>query len=59
MWWQNRKPLLYPARLAPFDKRLGTTQAAYEEAFAGVVNRILDSGYQVLALSALYRYRQL
>jgi polysaccharide pyruvyl transferase WcaK-like protein len=37
--------------LAPFDKRLGTTQAAYEEAFAGVVNRILDSGYQVLALS--------
>ncbi|HAF52122.1 MAG TPA: colanic acid biosynthesis pyruvyl transferase WcaK, partial [Leclercia adecarboxylata] len=24
--------------LAPFDKRLGTTQAAYEKAFAEVVN---------------------
>ena len=31
--------------LAPFDKRLGTTQQAYEKAFAGVVNRILDEGY--------------
>ena len=37
--------------LAPFDKRLGTTQQAYEQAFAGVVNRILDEGYQVMALS--------
>ncbi|MGE4389762.1 MAG: colanic acid biosynthesis pyruvyl transferase WcaK, partial [Citrobacter sp.] len=37
--------------LAPFDKRLGTTQEAYEKAFAGVVNRILDEGYQVIALS--------
>ena len=37
--------------LAPFDKRLGTTQKAYEQAFAGVVNRIIDAGYQVLALS--------
>ncbi|EGL72723.1 colanic acid biosynthesis pyruvyl transferase WcaK [Cronobacter sakazakii] len=37
--------------LAPFDKRLGTTQQAYEQAFANVVNRIIDEGYQVLALS--------
>ncbi len=37
--------------LAPFDRRLGTTQQAYEEAFAAVVNRIIDEGYQVLALS--------
>lgn len=37
--------------LAPFDKRLGTTQKAYEQAFAAVVNRIIDSGYQVVALS--------
>ncbi|WP_318372591.1 colanic acid biosynthesis pyruvyl transferase WcaK [Enterobacter sp.] len=37
--------------LAPFDKRLGTTQQAYEKAFAEVVNRILDAGWQVLALS--------
>ena len=37
--------------LAPFDKRLGTTQQAYERAFADVVNRILDSGWQVIALS--------
>jgi colanic acid/amylovoran biosynthesis protein len=37
--------------LAPFDKRLGTTQQAYEKAFADVVNRILDAGWQVIALS--------
>lgn len=37
--------------LAPFDKRLGTTQQAYEQAFASVVNRVIDQGYQVLALS--------
>ncbi|GDX04571.1 colanic acid biosynthesis pyruvyl transferase WcaK [Buttiauxella selenatireducens] len=37
--------------LAPFDKRLGTTQQAYEQAFASVVNRIIEQGYQVLALS--------
>ncbi|ONG19027.1 colanic acid biosynthesis pyruvyl transferase WcaK [Escherichia coli] len=32
-------------------ERLGTTQQAYEKAFAGVVNRTLDEGYQVIALS--------
>ncbi len=37
--------------LAPFDKRLGTTQQAYEKAFAEVVNRIIDAGWQVMALS--------
>lgn len=37
--------------LAPFDKRLGTTQTAYEQAFAAVVNRVIEQGYQVLALS--------
>lgn len=37
--------------LAPFDKRLGTTQQAYEQAFANVVNRIIDQGFQVVALS--------
>lgn len=37
--------------LAPFDKRLGTTQQAYEQAFAAVVNRVIEQGYQVLALS--------
>ena len=46
---ENRR--YYPARAGTFDKRLGTTQAAYEKAFAEVVNRVLDSGYQVLALS--------
>ncbi|MGU0172636.1 polysaccharide pyruvyl transferase family protein [Escherichia coli] len=46
---ENRRHTL--RELAPFDKRLGTTQAAYEKAFAEVVNRVLDSGYQVLALS--------
>jgi colanic acid/amylovoran biosynthesis protein len=37
--------------LAPFDKRLGTTQQAYEQAFAEVVNRVIDAGWQVIALS--------
>ncbi|RZP95084.1 colanic acid biosynthesis pyruvyl transferase WcaK, partial [Vibrio vulnificus] len=37
--------------LEPFDKRLGTTQQAYEQAFAQVVNRLIADGYQVLALS--------
>lgn len=37
--------------LAPFDQRLNTTQEAYEKAFAGVVNRIIEEGYQVIALS--------
>lgn len=37
--------------LEPFDKRLGTTQQAYEQAFAGVVNRLTADGYQVLVLS--------
>ena len=31
--------------LAPFDKRLGTTQQPMK-AFADVVNRVLDSGYR-------------
>ncbi|MGK0739922.1 colanic acid biosynthesis pyruvyl transferase WcaK [Yokenella regensburgei] len=37
--------------LAPFDRRLGTTQEAYEKAFAEVVNRITEEGCQVVALS--------
>lgn len=37
--------------LEPFDKRLDTTQQAYEQAFADMVNHIIDRGYQVLALS--------
>lgn len=37
--------------LAPFDKRLGTTQRTYEQAFAALINRLIDEGYQVLALS--------
>lgn len=37
--------------LEPFDKRLGTTQQAYEQAFAEVVNRLIEDGYQVLVLS--------
>ncbi|MBS2141078.1 hypothetical protein KCA24_35630 [Escherichia coli] len=36
---------------APLSKRCGTPQQVYEKAFAGVVNRILDEGYQVIALS--------
>jgi colanic acid/amylovoran biosynthesis protein len=49
---QRRKTVAITLReLAPFDKRLGTTQQAYEQAFAAVVNRVIEQGYQVLALS--------
>ncbi|MEW7314363.1 colanic acid biosynthesis pyruvyl transferase WcaK [Buttiauxella gaviniae] len=49
---QRKKTVAITLReLAPFDKRLGTTQQAYEQAFASVVNRVIDQGYQVLALS--------
>jgi colanic acid/amylovoran biosynthesis protein len=37
--------------LAPFDKRLGTTQKAYEEAFAGLINKLIECGYDVVAAS--------
>ncbi len=48
----NRKRWQLPcANWHRSTKRLGTTQQAYEKAFAGVVNRILDEGYQVIALS--------
>ena len=41
---------LFPGSL--FDPYITvTSQQAYEKAFAGVVNRILDEGYQVIALS--------
>lgn len=49
---RSRKTVAITLReLAPFDKRLGTTQQAYEQAFAAVVNRVIEQGYQVLALS--------
>ena len=49
---QQQKTVAITLReLAPCDKRLGTTQEAYEKAFAGVVNRIIASGWQVMALS--------
>ncbi|TGD48652.1 colanic acid biosynthesis pyruvyl transferase WcaK, partial [Salmonella enterica subsp. enterica serovar Poona] len=45
-------PAALPRReLEPADNRLGTTQQAYEQAFAQVVNRLIADGYQVLALS--------
>ncbi len=49
---RSRKTVAITLReLAPFDKRLGTTQKAYEQAFASVVNGVIEQGYQVLALS--------
>jgi Uncharacterized conserved protein len=48
---QQKSVAITLRELAPFDKRLGTTQQAYEEAFASVVNRVIDAGYQVIALS--------
>ncbi|WP_067708452.1 MULTISPECIES: colanic acid biosynthesis pyruvyl transferase WcaK [unclassified Erwinia] len=54
--WQNliaaKKTVAITVReLAPFDKRLGVTQQEYEEAFAKVINAVIDRGYQVVALS--------
>ncbi|WP_338463718.1 colanic acid biosynthesis pyruvyl transferase WcaK [Franconibacter daqui] len=49
---RQRKTVAITLRdLAPFDKRLGTTQQAYEKAFAIMVNQLIANGYQVLALS--------
>ena len=48
---QQKSVAITLRELAPFDKRLGTTQQAYEEAFAKVVNRVIEAGYQVIALS--------
>ncbi len=38
----------YPARTGTVRQRLGTTQQAYEKAFAGVVNRISMKGIRSL-----------
>jgi len=49
---RQRKTVAITLReLAPFDKRLSTTQQAYEKAFAAIVNQLISSNYQVLALS--------
>lgn len=37
--------------LAPFDKRLGVTQAQYETAFAALLDDVVDAGYRVVAFS--------
>lgn len=37
--------------LAPFDKRLNTTQLAYEKAFAKLADSLINDGYDVLAVS--------
>lgn len=37
--------------LAPFDKRLGISQAQYETAFADVLDAVADAGYRVAAYS--------
>ncbi len=37
--------------LAPFDRRLGISQAQYEQAYARLVDSLVSLGYDVLALS--------
>ncbi|NID14581.1 colanic acid biosynthesis pyruvyl transferase WcaK [Luteibacter yeojuensis] len=37
--------------LAPFDKRLGVTQAQYEGAFAELLDAVIDAGFHVRAFS--------
>jgi colanic acid/amylovoran biosynthesis protein len=37
--------------LAPFDKRLGVTQAQYETAFAELLDVVIEAGYRIEALS--------
>ncbi|MFP8618506.1 colanic acid biosynthesis pyruvyl transferase WcaK [Klebsiella grimontii] len=54
--WLNiisRKPTIAITvrRLAPFDKRLGVSQEAYETAIASVVDQYINKGYQIVAFS--------
>lgn len=37
--------------LAPFDRRLGITQAEYEQAFAEIIDSLVEKGIHVIALS--------
>jgi colanic acid/amylovoran biosynthesis protein len=37
--------------LAPFDRRLNTTQEAYEGAFAALIDALIDDGYEIIAAS--------
>ncbi len=50
---QTKRPLvaITVRELAPFDKRLNTTQLAYETAFANVVTGLIAAGYTVIAAS--------
>lgn len=48
----NRPLVAITARtLAPFDGLLGIDQSSYERAFAGLVDRLIEAGYDVLALA--------
>lgn len=49
----NHKPTIAITvrRLAPFDKRLGVSQEAYETAIASVVDQYISKGYQIVAFS--------
>lgn len=49
----NSRPLIAITvrELAPFDKRLGVTQSDYEQAFASLVNDLIEEGYGVIAAS--------
>ena len=49
----TRRPLIAITvrELAPFDKRLKTTQKAYEAAFGHLINKLIECGYDVVAAS--------
>jgi colanic acid/amylovoran biosynthesis protein len=55
--WFGHGPQQRPAvaitvrELAPFDKRLNTTQQAYEAAFAALADALIAAGYRVIAAS--------
>lgn len=55
--WFSQRPQQRPVvaitvrELAPFDKRLKTTQRAYEQAFANLADSLIDAGYDILAIS--------
>lgn len=55
--WFDHSPQQRPAvaitvrELAPFDKRLNTTQQAYEAAFAALADALIAAGYRVIAAS--------
>lgn len=48
---QNKYIAITVRDLHPFDKRLGVTQTDYENRFTDLINKLIDLGYRIIALS--------